>query len=110
MSTVELFVSDISAQVSEAELRQLFSLCGTVRSLYLPRTPDGRHKGIAFVRMSTQKQTREALNMLDETLLHEHCIRVRPARPKADRIASPPDGEPSMPPGFRGPKRRKKPR
>lgn len=110
MSSGELFVSDISEKVSEAELRQLFTLCGTVRSLYLPKTPDGGHKGIAFVRMSSPKETREALNMLDETLLHDSCIRVRPARPKGSRIASQPDAEISRPRRSRAPRRRKKQR
>jgi RNA recognition motif-containing protein len=81
----EIFVTDISFEAEEEDLRKLFSVCGQVRSVHMPKTSAGQHKGIAFVRMGSDKEGREALNMLDETLLLDRCIRVRAARSKEER-------------------------
>ncbi len=81
----DIYVSDISYDVTEEELRQLFSLCGTVRMLQLQRDAQGHFKGTAYVRMADEKQTREAVNMLDGTLLQNRCIKVALSRTKQER-------------------------
>lgn len=78
----ELFVSKLPFEITEEELRQLFSTCGTVRSIYMLNDDRGQFKGIAFIKMATEKENREALNMLDETLIQDHRIKVAPTRPK----------------------------
>ena len=83
----EIFVTDISFDAGEEDLRKLFAVCGQVRSVHMPKSSAGQHKGIAFVRMGSDKEGREALNMLDETLLLDRCIRVRAARSKEERAA-----------------------
>lgn len=86
----DIFVTDISYDVSEEELRQLFSLCGTVRSIQLLNDSQGNFKGIAFIRMASEKETKEAINMLDGTLLQNRCISVSLARSKEERAAAAP--------------------
>jgi RNA recognition motif-containing protein len=86
--TKDLFVADIAYTVTETELKQLFSLCGTVRLIQLLKTPQGDSKGIAFIRMGNDRETREAVNMLDGTLMHDRCISVSIARSKAERAAA----------------------
>lgn len=81
----DIFVADISYDVTEEELKQLFSLCGTVRSIQLLEDQQGNFKGIAFVRMANEKETREAVNMLDGTRLQNRCISVSIARSKEER-------------------------
>ena len=79
----DLYVSDISFDADEEELRKLFALCGTVRSIHMitdRRT--GEQKGCAYVRMASAGEAKDALNTLDGTLLINRCIRVRMARPK----------------------------
>jgi len=40
--------------VSENDLKEFFSECGDVESVNLLKGPDGRSKGIAFVRFSDE--------------------------------------------------------
>jgi RNA recognition motif-containing protein len=42
----------------------------------------GKFSGRAFVRMATEAEAKEAVNMLDGTLLINRCIRVSAARDK----------------------------
>lgn len=84
----EIFVSDLSYETTAEELGQLFGLCGTVQSVHLPTNDQGRYKGIAFVRMSSAKETKEAIAMLDGTRLGDRCIKVSEAKTKAERDAA----------------------
>jgi RNA recognition motif-containing protein len=104
----DIFVSDISYDVSEEELRQLFSLCGTVRSIQLLNDSQGNFKGIAFIRMASEKETKEAINMLDGTLLQNRCISVSLARSKEERAAAPVEIQGQKPRRRRPPKGRRK--
>lgn len=89
----DLFVSDIAFEAGEEDLHKLFSVCGKVRSVHLITDPgSGLFKGCAFVNMSTAKEAREALNMLDGTRLLKRCISVSAARPKQ------PAGQPAAEP------------
>lgn len=79
----DLYISDISFDVEEEDLRKLFAVCGTVRSVHLiTDQKSGQFKGCAFVRMATAAEAKDALNMLDGTLLLNRCISVCAARPK----------------------------
>lgn len=99
----EIFVSEISFETSEDELRQLFSTCGTVKNVSMLNDARGQFKGIAFVKMSSDKETREALNMLDGTLLQNRRIKVAPARPKTQLQQTPVE---ELPPQQRNKRRR----
>lgn len=79
----DIFVSDISFDVVEEDLRKLFSVCGTVRTIHLlTDEKSGQFSGRAFVRMATDAEAKEAVNMLDGTRLINRCIRVAAARDK----------------------------
>ncbi|MBN1958998.1 MAG: RNA-binding protein [Desulfuromonadales bacterium] len=84
----DLYVTDISFEATEQELRQLFSLCGSVKSLQLVKDAHDNFKGMAYVRMGSEKETREALNMLDGTLIQNRCIKVELSRSKEERAAA----------------------
>lgn len=79
----DIYVSDISFDVEEEDLRKLFSVCGTVRSINMMNdAKTGQFTGRAYVRMANEKESREAINMLDGTLLINRCISVCASRPK----------------------------
>lgn len=108
----DIYVTDIDYEVTEEELRQLFSLCGEVRAVYLQLNANGQFKGAAFIRMANARQTKEAINMLDGTLLRNRCIRVQAARPKSAK-QTPVQDDPApekRPRRRRTPKGRQKPR
>ena len=78
----DLYITDISFEVEEEDLRKLFAICGTVRNIYMMKDQkSGLFKGTAFVHMSTAAEAREAL-MLDGTRLIDRCIGVSAALPK----------------------------
>lgn len=103
----ELYVSEISFQAEEEDLRKLFVLFGTVNSIHMVKdSKSGLFKGSAFIRMATAAQARDALNSLDGTYLVDRCIRVTAARPKqpAGPATKPPAGKTA-----RTPRRRRSP-
>jgi len=85
----DIFVSELSFDVTEEEIRKLFSVCGTVRSINMVNDPkSGQFKGVAFVCMSNDAETREAINMLDGTRLLDRCISVSAAKTKEEMAAA----------------------
>lgn len=103
----DLYVTDISFEVEEEELRKLFSVCGTIRNLHMVTDQkSGLFKGIAYVRMATAAEAKDALVTLDGALLGNRCIRVVEARPKSAAVkpAEPvaeKSGRSKRPPGRR---------
>ena len=80
----DLYVTDISFDADEEELRKLFSVCGTVRSIHLlQEKASGQFSGRAFVRMASEAEAKNAVNTLDGALLINRCIRVAAARNKS---------------------------
>jgi len=87
----DIFVSELSYDVTEEDIHKLFSVCGTVRSVNMVTDPkNGQFKGVAFVCMSNDAETREAINMLDGTRLIDRCINVSAAKTKEEMAASSP--------------------
>lgn len=85
----DIFVADISFEVTEEDLHKLFSVCGTVRSIHMLTDPkNGQFRGIAFIRMANDAENREAINMLDGTRLIDRCISVSAAKSKAEMTAT----------------------
>jgi len=81
----DIFVADISFEATEEDLHKLFSVCGTVRSINMVTdSKSGQFKGIAFIRMTTDAETKDAINMLDGTRLVDRCITVSVAKTKEE--------------------------
>ena len=101
----ELFVTDISFDVEEEDLRKLFAVCGDVRSIHLMTDKkSGKFTGCAFVKMSSGAEAKDAIHMLDGARLINRCISVRPAEPKTAgaTVAPPPVENTRRPPRPRG--------
>ena len=80
---VEIYVGHISGSVTEDELRKLFSVAGTVTSVHLVKNPGtGQYRGCGYVRMSTDDEARESIDLLNGALLGDGQIVVKEAPPK----------------------------
>ncbi|MDT8420098.1 MAG: RNA-binding protein [Desulfuromonadales bacterium] len=102
----DIYVTDISFDVDEEDIRKLFSVCGTVRSVKLmtdERT--GNFTGRAFVRMGNDAETQDAIKTLDGARLINRCIRVHEAKPAE---AAPPADTPPRERSRRPPKGRRR--
>ena len=80
---VEVYVGHISGTVTEDEVRKLFSVVGTVTSVHLVTDPgSGESRGCGYVRMSTDEEAREAIDLLNGAKLGDRLIAVKEAPPK----------------------------
>jgi RNA recognition motif-containing protein len=80
---IEVYVGQISGAVTEDEMRKLFSVVGTVSSVHLVVDPiSGTSRGCGYVRMSTEEEAREAIDLLNGAKLGDHLIVVKDAPPK----------------------------
>lgn len=80
---VEIYVGQISGLVTEDEVRKLFSVVGTVTSVHLIIDPgSGEFRGCGYVRMSTEEEAREAVDLLNGAKLGDRLIVVKNAPPK----------------------------
>jgi len=96
----ELYVGSISAKATEEDIRNLFSVSGTVTSIHLIRDVQTKEfKGCGYVRMATPDQAKDAVETLDGALLIDKVITVSIARPQPPQKNKPSGG------GRRGPLR-----
>ncbi|MBW4057025.1 MAG: RNA-binding protein [Proteobacteria bacterium] len=80
---VEVYVGHVSASVTEDEMRKLFSVVGTVTSVHLVVDPaSGEFRGCGYVRMSTEEEARESIDLLNGARLGDSLIIVKNAPPK----------------------------
>ena len=89
----KLFVGNLPYSISEEELTDKFSQCGTVDSArVITDQESGRSKGFAFIEMSTDDEARKAIEQFDGSELGGRNMVVNEAKPKQPREGG----------GFRG--------
>lgn len=99
----EVYVGQISGLVTEDELRKLFSVVGTVDSVHLVTDPGtGEFRGCGYVRMSTEEEAVEAVDLLNGAKLGDRLIVVKNAPPKNFRKSGTSGGGRSTPGGRAG--------
>jgi cold-inducible RNA-binding protein len=80
---MNIFVTKLSYDTSEDQLRQLFEEFGTVDSVNIIFDKmEGRSKGFGFVEMSDDEQAQSAIDQLNETELDGRTIVVKKAEPR----------------------------
>lgn len=80
---IEVYVGQIATTVTEEEMRKLFSVVGTVASVHLViDRVSGESRGCGYVRMSTEEEAREAVDLLNGARLGDRQIVVKTAPPK----------------------------
>ncbi len=80
---LKLFVGNLSFNVSEQRLQEIFEQAGEVTSVAIPldRTT-GRKRGFAFVEMGTQVAAEQAVKVLNGTEIDGRQIAVNPSQPQ----------------------------
>jgi RNA recognition motif-containing protein len=85
---VEVYVGHISGSVTEDEVRNLFSVVGTVTSVHLVLdSGTGEYRGCGYVRMSTEDEARDAIDLLNGAMLGDRLIVVKEAPQKNGKKA-----------------------
>lgn len=85
----KLYVGNLSYNVTEEQLRELFSEAGTIKEVTLITDRDTqRSKGFGFVEMTTQAEAQKAIEMLNGKELDGRPLTVNMARPREDRGGS----------------------
>ncbi len=89
----KLYVGNLPYNTADADLQNLFSQVGTVKSAQVIRDREsGRSKGFGFVEMSSSDEANAAINKFHGTDFNGRPLTVNLARPREER----PGG------GFRG--------
>jgi RNA recognition motif-containing protein len=82
----KLYVGNLSYSIDNAQLEELFSKYGTVRSAEVIQDRDtGRSKGFGFVEMADDNAAREAIEGLNDREQDGRPLTVNEARPKEAR-------------------------
>lgn len=98
----ELYVGNLPFEYGEEELRRLFSVAGTVTYIHLITDPvSGLSKGCGYVKMSSEREAKEAIDCLDDARVENRQITVSIARPQQPKAPGAPSG--SGRPAGRGP-------
>jgi len=84
--TGKLYVGNLSFQVTEEELRDLFKEAGTVESVRIISDRDtGRSRGFAFVEMASEEEAKAAIEKYNGYSFKEREIVVNMARPRTEK-------------------------
>lgn len=79
----KLYVGNLSYQVTEDELREMFGQAGSIQSVAIPLDRmTNQPRGFAFVTMETDAEAQKAISMCDGRTLGERQIRVNISQPK----------------------------
>jgi len=85
---MKLYVGNLSFASTESEIRNAFSVYGTVDTVNLITDRDtGRAKGFGFVEMGNDGEAKATIAGLNGTQLGDRTIVVSEAKPKEDRPA-----------------------
>lgn len=86
---MNIYVGNLSYEMTEENLRQLFAEYGTVTSVNVIRDRDtGNSKGFGFVEMERQADGEKAVKELNGNIVKDREIKVNQARPREDRSKS----------------------
>jgi RNA recognition motif-containing protein len=84
----KLYVGNLSYNVSEDDLRQLFSQAGEIKEITLIMDRDTRRpKGFGFVEMVNQADAEKAIRMFNDQEMDGRRLTVNIARPREERPA-----------------------
>ena len=82
----KLYVGNLSYQMTEEGLKDLFSPIGEVSSAkIITDAATGRSKGFGFVEMASDEDADKAIAQLNGTTVQDRALNVSEARPQTDR-------------------------
>ena len=84
-----LYVGNLSYDVADGDLQNLFETHGTVQSARVIKDRDtGRSKGFGFVEMDSGEQAQAAIAALNGQEVNGRALTVNEARPREERGGS----------------------
>jgi RNA recognition motif-containing protein len=82
----KLYVGNLTYDVDDAQLEQLFTPHGTVQSAQVIMDRDtGRSKGFGFVEMGSDQEAQAAIQALNGQMVGGRSLTVNEAKPREDR-------------------------
>ena len=82
----KLYVGNLSFDVTENQLREMFVPFGAVQTAQIITDRDtGRSKGFAFVEMGSDQQAKAAIDGMNGKLVDGRALTVNEAKPKESR-------------------------
>ena len=82
---MNIYVGNLSFEVSEDDLRQAFEAFGAVESASVVMDKfSGRSRGFGFIEMPTNEEAQAAISGLDGSDLKGRNLKVNEARPRND--------------------------
>ena len=82
----KLFVGNLSFEVTENDLQDLFAQAGAVISVNVMQDrATGRSRGFGFVEMATEADTAKAISMFSGKDFKGRALTVNEARPREER-------------------------
>ena len=85
---MNIYVSNLSFNVNDEDLREFFADYGEVSSAKVITDKfTGKSRGFGFVEMPDQEAAQKAIAELDQPTVENRTIRVMEAKPKEDRPA-----------------------
>ncbi|KAF1776617.1 Nucleotide-binding alpha-beta plait domain [Phytophthora cactorum] len=99
---VNLYVKNLDDQLSDDELREAFTECGTITSSRVMRDPNGNSRGFGFVCFSTPEEANKAVAEMNGKLISGKPVYVALAQRKEVRRAQLEAQQPSsaLPPMY----------
>lgn len=83
---MSIYVGNLSYEVTEADLNNVFADYGTVKRVQLPTDREtGRMRGFAFVEMNSDTEETAAIEALDGAEWMGRDLKVNKARPREER-------------------------
>ncbi|MGB8699423.1 MAG: RNA-binding protein [Thermosynechococcaceae cyanobacterium] len=82
---MSIYVGNLSYDVTQADLTDVFAEYGTVKRVQLPTDREtGRMRGFAFVEMSSDAEEEKAITELDGAEWMGRSLKVNKAKPRED--------------------------
>lgn len=83
---MSIYVGNLSYEVSQEDLNEVFTEYGTVKRVHIPSDREtGRSRGFAFVEMESEANEDKAIEALDGAEWMDRSLKVNKARPREDR-------------------------
>jgi RNA recognition motif-containing protein len=86
---MSIYIGNLSYEVTEADLTDVFKEYGSVRRVQLPTDREtGRVRGFAFVEMGAETEETNAIEALDGAQWMGRDLKVNKARPREERSSA----------------------
>jgi RNA recognition motif-containing protein len=86
---MSIYVGNLSYEVTESALTDVFTEYGTVKRVQLPTDREtGRLRGFGFVEMSSDAEEEAAITALDGSEWMGRDLKINKAKPREDRGSS----------------------